>query len=200
MKRMNLSLYDWVFEPPRETLQAGVLDSLPRISFAVVFVSSLFSYALAKTLMASALVDPSRTIPFLGELVLNLLLPALAFFGILTIIYEIVRLVWAEPMPFRPWLTAGIAALVPLHLTLPLALVCRPMGTGGLMIYTLVEAVICLAVIRRWAWGIQTICNWPLWGAYLLVLSPVIMGSAVILVMTAFMMSFGMLALLAALS
>jgi hypothetical protein len=200
MKIFDPTAYAWVLEPPQETLAAGALDALPRWTLYSVFFSSLFSFSLAKTLMASALVTSSRPVPFLGELFANLLLPAMAFMGILVLTYEILRLSKTDPVPFRSWAPIGMAALIPLHLTLPLALLCRPMGVGGLVLYSLAEAVIYLAVIRRWAWGVQTVCAWPLWASYLLVLSPVLLGCAVLLVFSAFLMASVMIVFLAALA
>ena len=175
----------WVFDAPRDILAPSAQSKLSRTTLLASLASSLFSYSLAETFMAQPLHPLVRAGAPLAWLCINFSLQCVAFSLVLGMLYEFLRVFRDQPTPFGPWFSIGVMALLPLHLLLPLALLCRPLGTGGYLIYTLGELGIAAAMIRRWAWGVQMQYEWPLWGAYLLVLSPLLIICLGILFCTA---------------
>jgi hypothetical protein len=191
--------WSWVLDPPQNTLAPDALATLTSLKRWAVLISAMGSYALAETFLAQPLQNSPHFAPGM-TLLLNFLLPFTAFFLVLALTFEIRRIIQTSTLPFHTWFSAGVIAVIPLHLLLPLALLCRPLGMGGLLIYTLGECLIATAVIRRGAWGVETLCEWPLWAAYLLILSPLLMACGVVMLCSAVLMAAIALVLLGTLA
>jgi hypothetical protein len=186
MKAAELASYDWVLDPPRETLNSPNLQTLPRSLFHAVWASALFSLALAKTFIEQPL-QSFRPVVFVAPFLFNFCLSAIAFFAVLGLFYRVVEMVKEEPVPFSRWLGVGAVAMVPLHLALPSALICRSLGVTGLVLYSLAIAVLYLAVVRRWAWGVQALTGWSLWASVGLVISPLVVCGVFMVMLAVFL-------------
>jgi hypothetical protein len=198
---MNLrrASIDWVLDPPRETLTVDFVTRLPKATLFAALLSSIFSYALAKALLVSQMNQmlgggsmPAASVVF----VMNFSLQVIGFFSVAFIMSRIARLVTGEPSAYVFWVAVGCLALLPLHLTLPLAMICQPLGQAGRLIYAFGAISLWGMVIRRWAWGAQNRYAWPFWGALLVVLSPFLIGSLVLIISAAFIVMILCLALL----
>ncbi len=181
MNTPNAASWDWVLAAPQDTLTPDFIETVPMPSLGLACVSGLVSYSLAETLLTSA----TRAMAPLAFFTVNLCLQAFGFFSILFIIHQIARLTRNKPVPFRPIFSVGVIAFIPIHLTLPLALICRPLEGGGLFLYALGELALWMVVLRRWTSGLHNLFGWPSWASMLVVLSPFLIGCLFLLLLTA---------------
>src|SRR4029077_19519739 len=145
----------WVLDPPQPTLTPEGIQMIPRRVLILSLFSSIFSYALADTYLALPR-HPSVASESLFSMCLsNMGLTTALFVLMLVFIYQILRVIHDPRVPFQTLLSIGAVAVIPLHLTLPLALVCHPFRIAGFFIYGLSELAIGVSVLRRMAWDLQ---------------------------------------------
>jgi hypothetical protein len=178
----------WLLEAPQDTLTPEFVRRLPKSTLAAIFLSILFSYALAKTLIAHPLQAVSYEMsPAPALFIMHFALQALSvWFGAL-MMSRVARLATGERSEFAYWFSIGIVALIPVHLVLPLALLVRPLGAFGRILYACGEIALWGVSFRRWAWAAQARYKWPFWKALLVVLSPFLLSGALFVITTAFL-------------
>ena len=190
---------EWVIESPEEILVPEFLQSLPTRSIWNTLLLTIFSVALAKILWKQPLYFKWGAPSPFALLFMQIILEGAFFFYALGVIREIMRWVYPQPVPFRVLMALGAVAFIPLHLTLPLALLCRPLGEAGTLIFIFGKLAIWTLVLQRFVSGLRRLLAWPAWAAGLVVLSPLFLTCATLMVAASIMVlsfSFSFLALL----
>jgi hypothetical protein len=115
------------------------------------------------------------------------LVDLIGFLAASGLMYGVLRVFFARAaLPWQDWWKASAVAVIPVHAVLPLALLCRPFGATGLILYTVGEFIVLWVVLRRWTRGTQALSGWPVWGCVLVVLSPLVLVGLWFLVLAAF--------------
>jgi hypothetical protein len=189
----------WVLEPAQDTLKPDFISRLPKSAKVAAFLSTFFSYALAKTYLVAHLPHslssgrvPSAAVLFLFSISTGML----GFYSCTFLMSRVARLATGMPAALSDWFSLGILAILPLHLTLPLAMLCRPLGGGGRLIFALGEISLWGLILRRLASGVQFRYQWPFWGGLLVVISPFLLSALMLLLCASLLVVIGCLALL----
>ena len=190
---LSATPWDWLLEPPREFLTSRRWEKIPRHHFALAGGLAVLAYALGETVVRSS-ADTANT----GFIILALtgLSVFLSFIAGVGFTFQIAKTFGRSDIPWTAWLATALITLVPLHLALPLALICRPLGIGGIFLYEIGKLFILTAVLRRWMWAVHATFAWPLWAAMLLLFTPLIVACialAVGLMLVALVVLFAML-------
>src|SRR4051812_3775911 len=77
--KMTRSWQTWVLDSPRDTWTREFVEKLPGLSLAAIYLSTLFSYALAKTLLSDPLKESALTTPVAVIFIFHFGLQAVSF-------------------------------------------------------------------------------------------------------------------------
>jgi len=152
-------------------------------------ISSLASWALAETYIA-------RGTP--AQVLFGFLSFATAFVLALFVFAQLAELVRGTRYSYAGWFGGVAPAFTVLHLLLPAAILCRPFGLSGIFFYEIAKVAIVLRLLKLLSHEIRTITGWPVWGATLLAMSPVLLtglGIALVMALLTAAMLVAMLAL-----
>jgi hypothetical protein len=184
---MNTTWQSWVLDSPRDTWTREFVEKLPRLTLAALYLSTLFSYALAKTLLVDSLHETSVATPSAVVFLFHFGLQAVSFISAAFLMSRVARLATGEPSAFVPWVSMGILAAIPIHLVLPLALLCRSFGIVGRIVFACAEISLWGLCFRRWASAAQQRYNWSFGKSLLVVLSPFLLSGGMMLLSAAFL-------------
>ncbi|MFA5976240.1 MAG: hypothetical protein WC859_08780 [Elusimicrobiota bacterium] len=160
-------MFDWTLAPPKETFAGQRQNPISLESAVVISASGLFSAALAESIPSSSSGQ---------ELALVFFSTLLVFLFFVMLYHQLSRLFSDDAPSGGVWFRAGAIVVVPAHLLLPAALLCRPFGSYGLALYGLAKLVVLSWMIRRGQWAVQSLLGWPAWASVLLMGSPLVLG------------------------
>lgn len=164
----------WVVSEPREALDQGRIPETFEMAWAASF-SALLSAALAENVLVPISIQ-NLALAFTSYL---------AGYALLVFVVQQIGRMIAGQTPATPeWYRAGAIVILPAHLLLPAALICRPLGIPGLLIYELFKVAVLAWMVRRGTWAVQALLRWPSWAAMLLALSPLILGILAVFLLT----------------
>jgi hypothetical protein len=180
----------WMLSSADEALAEQRRSSLRTGPTALAAFSALFSAALAESVMVPGT---------LRDLALAVVLYTLAYGLLVALLRQFSRLVGATP-PAAAWFQAAAIAILPGHLLLPAALIARPLGSAGIVLYEGAKIMIGFVLARRGVAVLIHLLGWPAWAALLLLVSPFLIGLAGLLLFATLLFFAAGAAMLAALS
>ncbi len=133
----------------------------------LISLAALFSWSLAESYMATA---PSAHV---GAGLISFLV---AFVLAVFLYTKLAELFAGRRYSYREWAVQLAPTLLPLHLTLPAAILMRPLGNSGIVLYEAIKLLILISLIKGLSKELRLMTGWPPWAASLLVLSPWILA------------------------
>src|SRR3982750_4632864 len=104
MSEVQRRSWDWVLAEPDQILVSDFFNALPRSTLAGTFLSSVLSYALAKTLMLSPLVGGSRGSSLPVAFMLHFSMQILSFAFAAVLMSRVARLVTGQRSSIAFWI------------------------------------------------------------------------------------------------
>src|SRR5579863_3432156 len=111
----------WIFGPPREILTRESLSRFPRGTALGTLASALLSYATAETYMEISNAPAGQGVPWAHVVSVKFSLALIAFALFLGVVYQGLKFFTESSLRFELWFKAGVIAMMPIHLALPLA-------------------------------------------------------------------------------